>query len=136
MKSQIQEHIQNAQQDEHPEVEILSRDPEEALPIEDGNDLGTTGTKDAEEPEPKTLDHRDLPALCRAKAELEVRHKKKNLDLLFRVRVTNMIALINLFIDPDLDYGWMQCFKLAAKAAGKGSVSHARNLRKWVVAYM
>jgi len=47
-----------------------------------------------------------------------------------------MIASINLFIDPDLDYGWMQCSKLAAKAAGKGSVNHARNLRKWVVAYM
>ena len=47
-----------------------------------------------------------------------------------------MIALINLFTDPDLDYGWMQCSELAAKAAGKGSVSHARNLRKWVVAYM
>jgi len=43
-----------------------------------------------------------------------------------------MIALINLFIDPDLDYGWMQCSKLAAK----GSVNHAHNLRKWVVAYM
>ena len=43
-----------------------------------------------------------------------------------------MIALINLFIDPDLDYGWMQCSELA----GKGSVSHAHNLRKWVVAYM
>ena len=77
IKSQIQEHIQNPQQDEHPEVEILSCDPEEAPP--------TTGTKDAEEPEPETLDHCDLPALCRAKAELEVRHKKKNLDLLFQV---------------------------------------------------
>ena len=47
-----------------------------------------------------------------------------------------MIALINLFIDPDLDYGWMQCSKLAAKAAVKGAVNHARNLRKWVVAYI
>ncbi len=47
-----------------------------------------------------------------------------------------MIALINLFIDPDLDYGWMQCSELAGKVAGKGSVSHAHNLQKWVVAYM
>ena len=61
----------------------MSRDPEEALPIENGSDLGITGTKDAEEPKPQTLDHCDLPALHRAKAELEVRHKKKNLDLFF-----------------------------------------------------
>jgi hypothetical protein len=61
----------------------LSRDPEEAPPIENGNGLAATGTKDKEEPEPETLDHRDLPALHRARAELEVRHKKKNLDLFF-----------------------------------------------------
>jgi hypothetical protein len=50
--------------------------------------------------------------------------------------VTSMIALINLFLDPELDYGWMECSKLAAKAVGKGSVNHAWNLRRWVVAYM
>lgn len=106
----------------------MSQDPEEAPPIENGNDSATTGTKDKEDHEPKNLDHRDLPALCRARAELEVRHKKKNLDSFFRAQVTSMIALITLFIDPDLDYGWMQCSELAAKAAGKGSVHHACNL--------
>ncbi len=34
-----------------------------------------------EDQDPTTLDHKDLPALRRAKAELVVRHKKKNLDL-------------------------------------------------------
>jgi len=47
-----------------------------------------------------------------------------------------MIALINLFLDPELDYGWMECSKLATKAVGKGCVNHARNVRRWVVAYM
>ena len=61
----------------------MSQDPEDALPIKNGSDLATTGTEDEEEPEPKTLDYHNLPALHRAKAELEVRHKKKNLDLLF-----------------------------------------------------
>ena len=64
------------------------------------------------------------PALRRTKAELIVRHKKKNLDLFFRARVTSMIALINLFLDPELDYGWIKCSQLVEKAAGKGSVSH------------
>ena len=39
-----------------------------------------------------------------------------------------MIALINLFLDPELDYGWIECSRLSMKAAGKGSISHARNL--------
>jgi hypothetical protein len=67
----------------------------------------------------ETLDHRDLPTLHWAKAELEARHKKKNLDLFFQAQVTSMIMLINLFLDLELDYGWMECLKLAAKAAGK-----------------
>jgi hypothetical protein len=83
-----------------------------------------------------TLDHQDFPALRRARAELVVRHKKKHLDLFFQARITNMIALINLFIDPKLDCGWMECSELAAKAGGKGSINHARNLRRWVVEYM
>lgn len=98
--------------------------------------MAASDEKDAEDPDLATLDHKDLPALRRAKVELIVRHKKKNLDLFFRARVTSMIALINLFLDPELDYGWIECSQLAAKAVGKGSVSHARNLRKWVVAYM
>jgi hypothetical protein len=92
--------------------------------------------ENVEDPDLATLDHKDLPALHRAKAELMVRHKKKDLDLFFQARVTSMIALINLFLDPELDYGWIECSRLATTAAGKGSVSHARNLRKWVVAYM
>ena len=47
-----------------------------------------------------------------------------------------MITLINLFLDPELDYGWIECSQLSPKASGKGSVSHARNLQKWVVAYL
>jgi hypothetical protein len=39
-----------------------------------------------------------------------------------------MIALINLFLDPELDYGWIECLQLATKATGKGSISQARNL--------
>jgi hypothetical protein len=35
------------------------------------------------DPEREPIDHCDLLALHHAKAELEVRHKKKNLDLFF-----------------------------------------------------
>jgi len=63
--------------------------------------------EDQSDPDLEILDHQYLPALHRAKAELETRHKKR-----------------------------MECSKPAAKAVGKGSVNHAQNLQRWVVAYM
>ena len=61
----------------------MSQDLEKAPHIENDSDLAIPETKDEEEPKHKTLDHHDLPALRRAKARLEARHKKKNLDLFF-----------------------------------------------------
>jgi hypothetical protein len=46
--------------------------------------MATSDEKDVEDPDLATLDHKDLPALCQANAELIVRHKKKNLDLFFQ----------------------------------------------------
>ena len=88
----------------------------------------------SEEPEP-LIDQRNVPALRQSKAALEVKHKKNDLDLFFRAQITNMIALINLFLDPQLDFGWIESSELAAKAAGRG-INHARNLCRWVVDYM
>ena len=95
--------------------------------------LPTAGEIDTEN---ETLDHHNIPALRQAKAELVMQHKKKHLNIFFRARITNMIALINLYIDPELDYGWIKCSELAARAGGKGAVNHARNLRRWVVEYI
>jgi len=47
-----------------------------------------------------------------------------------------MTALINLYIDPKLNLGWMKCSELAEKAAGWESFNHAQNLHQWVVSYM
>ncbi|KAG1810307.1 uncharacterized protein HD556DRAFT_1453977 [Suillus plorans] len=82
---------------------------------------------DAESEFPTTFDlpdHQDLPALRRAKAELIVRHKKDNLKMFICARVTSMIALISLYIDLELGFGWMKCSKLAAEATGR-RVNHA-----------
>ena len=46
--------------------------------------MAPSDEKNVEDPDLSALDHKDLPALCRAKADLIVRHKKKNLDLFFR----------------------------------------------------
>ncbi|KAG1804444.1 uncharacterized protein BJ212DRAFT_1303553 [Suillus subaureus] len=72
----------------------------------------------------KILDHRDLPVLQRAKAELIVRHGKNNLDMFICAHVASMIALISLYIDPELRFGQMKCSKLVAKAVRRG-VDHA-----------
>ena len=64
-----------------------------------------------------------------------MKHKKNDLDLFFQAWITNMIALINLFLDPQLDFGWIESSELAAKAAGRG-INHAQHLHCWVVNYM
>jgi hypothetical protein len=63
--------------------------------------MASTDDGGVEDPDLATLDHKDIPALQRATAELIVRHKKKNFDLFFQAQVTSMIALINLFLDQS-----------------------------------
>jgi hypothetical protein len=57
------------------------------------------------DPESKPIDNSDLLALCHAKAEPEVRHKKKNPDLFFQAHITSMIALILLILSLT-SVGW------------------------------
>lgn len=81
------------------------------------------------------VDHRDLPALRRAKAKLVLKLRDKTLSLFFRGRLTGMVALINLYLDHQLGLKWIAASKIAAKAAGKGEWL-ARNLRRWVILFM
>jgi hypothetical protein len=46
--------------------------------------MASTDDGGVRDPDLATLNHKDIPALRRAKAELIARHKKKNLDLFFR----------------------------------------------------
>jgi len=57
--------------------------PEAVAEQEAEPDTIVSDNEDQSNADLETLDHRDLPALRQAKAELEARHKKKNLDLFF-----------------------------------------------------
>jgi hypothetical protein len=70
-----------------------------------------------------------------AQAKLTVKAKDKKLDVIFRSRITAMIATLNFYLDAELSYSWQESSVLAAKAMGHG-VWHARNLRKWIKAYL
>lgn len=78
------------------------------------------------------IDHRSLPALRRAKAKITVKLQDIQLHLVLRGRLVSMLALINLYLDKDLQFGWIKASQFAARAAGKGT-NFARNLRYWVL---
>ena len=81
------------------------------------------------------LSYKDFPALRRAKAKLTVKSKDKKLDVFFRSRITAMVATLNLYMDPDLNYSWRDASLIAAKAAGRG-INHVRNLQSWIRQYL
>lgn len=81
------------------------------------------------------VDHRDLPALRRAKAKLVLKLRDKTMSLFLRGRLTSMVALINLYLDHQLGLKWTAASKIAAKAAGRGDWL-ARNLRRWVILFV
>ncbi|KAJ3521969.1 hypothetical protein NMY22_g12088 [Coprinellus aureogranulatus] len=85
---------------------------------------------------PSQSDHKlenwnDKPKLRRAQAILTVKSKDKLLDVLFRSRISGMLALVNLYLDDKLTYTWREASLVASIAQGHGS-SHARNLRTWL----
>lgn len=83
----------------------------------------------------KMADHRDRPALRRAGARISVKLKDKKLTIVMRTRLMGMRALINFFLDLELNFGWIESSIHAAKAVGKGPY-HARTLRRWTILYM
>jgi hypothetical protein len=81
------------------------------------------------------LSYKDFPALCRARAQLNIESRNKKIDVFFRARITAMAGTLNLYLDPMLSYSWRECSLLASKTAGHG-VYHARNIRIWIRQYL
>lgn len=81
------------------------------------------------------LSYKDFPELRRARAKLTIKSKDKLLDVFFRSRITGMLGMLNLYLDPELSYTWRQASLLASKAAGHG-MNHARNLRTWMLRFL
>ncbi|KAG1894370.1 uncharacterized protein F5891DRAFT_985117 [Suillus fuscotomentosus] len=65
------------------------------------------------------MDYKDFPALRRAHAKIAVSSKDKKLDVVFRSRITAMLGALNLYLDPELSYGWHEAFLVASKSLGQ-----------------
>ena len=78
---------------------------------------------------------RDLVALSRARKELTREVKNKRIDVIVCARITSMVASLNLYLDPNLRYGWREASTLAAKTSGHGQ-SRARRIRRWIHQYL
>ncbi|KAG1814252.1 uncharacterized protein BJ212DRAFT_1274160 [Suillus subaureus] len=77
------------------------------------------------------LDYKDFPALCRAQAKIAVNSKDKKLDVVFQSHITAMLGALNLYLDPELSYGWHEASLIASKSLGQG-INHACNIRTWI----
>ncbi|KAG1895017.1 uncharacterized protein F5891DRAFT_1194680 [Suillus fuscotomentosus] len=77
------------------------------------------------------MDYKDFPALRRARAKIAVSSKDKKLDVVFRSHITAMLGALNLYLDPELSYGWREASLVASKSLGQG-INHARNIRTWI----
>ncbi|KIJ42626.1 hypothetical protein M422DRAFT_254069 [Sphaerobolus stellatus SS14] len=78
---------------------------------------------------------KDFPALQNAKTQLSEKAKDKKLDVVFRARITAMVATLNFYLLPDLQFTWRQASYLAARAAGK-SEKFGRNVRQWIYGFL
>ncbi|KIJ22610.1 hypothetical protein M422DRAFT_276934 [Sphaerobolus stellatus SS14] len=65
-----------------------------------------------------SLSWKDFPKLHWARDCLSVKNKDKTLDIVFRSRITAMVATLNFYLDVELSYTWQEASVLAAKAAG------------------
>ena len=85
-------------------------------------------------PDDKALDLlHNHAVLSRARERLQ--SEEKSLDVIYRARVTAMIGILNLFLDPGLSYTWREASMIVAKAQGHG-LRRARSIRTWVLDFV
>jgi len=92
--------------------------------------------KSPETPADAALDLlRDRAVLLQAQKRLTLQSQDKALDVVFRARVSAMIGILNIFLDPELPYTWRKASMIVAKAQGHGE-TRARSIRRWVLDFV
>jgi len=87
-------------------------------------------------PSDKELDlWRDFERLRCASVVLATQSKDPSLDALLRTRLTGMLGVLNLYLDPALHYTWREASLVVAKMQGWGE-KHSRKLRKWILDFI
>src|ERR1700744_150970 len=57
------------------------------------------------------------------------------LDVTLRARLTGMIGVLNLYLDPKLNHTWTKASVTVANITGHG-VKRAQKLREWILAFV
>jgi hypothetical protein len=84
----------------------------------------------------KALDvWKDRERLQSACVALSAMSKNTNFDVILRARLTGMVGVLNLYLDPVLRYTWRSASVMVSKIEGKG-VNHARMLRQWILEFV
>ena len=93
-------------------------------------DLGPLATVD------KALDvWNDWDRLQRASVTLSAMSRNTNFDAVLCAHLTGMVGVLNIYLDPDLQYTWRKASVMVSKVEGKG-VNHARMLRQWILKFI
>jgi hypothetical protein len=77
----------------------------------------------------------DHAALSRAWERLMSQSQDKSLDVIFWARISAMVGVLNLFLDPELSYTWRESSVIAAKAQGLGS-TRTCSIWAWVLDFV
>jgi hypothetical protein len=78
---------------------------------------------------------KDITSLQQAVKQLTLKSKDKKIDVFFYAHITAMVGTLNLYLDPDMSYGWREASFVVAKSSGNG-VSHAQKIRTWIHCYL
>jgi hypothetical protein len=76
----------------------------------------------------------DKVALSNARAKLAEKSRDSRLDIALRGRLTGMVGVLNLYLDPKLQYTWRNASIMVANVQGRG-VKRARKLREWILGF-
>ena len=61
--------------------------------------------------------------------------KNTNFDVILQVHLTGMVGVLNLYLDPAVQYTWRKASVIVSKIERKG-VNHARMLRQWILEFI
>ena len=76
----------------------------------------------------------DRAALSRALSALTDKSSDAKLDVFLRAHLTGMVGVLNLYLDPSLQYTWRGALEMVSKVQGCG-VSCACRLREWILTF-
>ncbi len=78
---------------------------------------------------------KDSKKLGEACATLTTKSKDPCIDIVLRTRLTGMVGVLNLYLDPQVQYSWTDASLVVARVQGSGETK-VRMLRKWILTFV